>query len=476
MAPEIPEGWKRLNVHDYRRELRVAQYKGYPPELVIKRQANSPNIYCCWLPPIYLDNRKKATGKKRRELSATTQETEPQAAAKAAIKWSQEILEKLRQNRDDQEADPENSLHHFWAILKPELEKDLRGKRNSNRRIKDEISKFEGQAYGIGNQNWSTKSIEDINYSDLSQYWELLNSRSTETADMAETKRQQRALINKLFETARKHGHPHLKNPQYPTISRYISKQPPGYLSQIQWNSLLETVILLSDGHAKLDFSQNQYSHLKHSEYRPNESHRNFVDLYDSLLLMWFWYLRAEDLPRLKVEYFSIDEEDLTDPQVKLAMKELKGFRKAYPTHNWRPDALVFFKRMLKRRPSGYLVAPHKQRVARSENESQVKKFLNDRLGYALKQAGLPIHDEYGKSITMHNIRHTAFMLTFIEFEELRTDEEVLADFARNANTDIEMLRETYLNHIGRNQSGRKARQTLKPSTYTLSRRISKEL
>jgi hypothetical protein len=459
-------------VHDHRYELGVSNLKGYPAELVIKRQSNSPHIYASWLPPVELDDREATERKKRREIQATTKTNDPHESARKAIHWAIKLEEILRNQKEQSKEDSQNSLHHFWEILKKELIQGLSKKRNSERRIKDEINKFEGDAYGIGKQEWSKKNIEEVNYKDLFDYWTLLDDRATTTNDMSETKRQQRAMINKLFETARHNGHHTLRNPTYPTILKSVSQQIPGYLDEKAWEKLIVNIIALSGENAKKDLSECEYLALSNTPNKLGTSQRDFVDLYDALYLMWFWYLRAEDLPRIQAQDFHLDEHDPNDIKVKLAMPELKGYRDAYPTHNWRPDAVTFFKRMKKRRPSGYIIAPHKKRITRSENSSQVKKFLNNRLKYALEASGLPKTDEYGKSITMHNVRHTTFMLAFLEWEKLRTDEDTLSDFARNANTSKERLRETYLNHIGRNESGKSARQAFKASELAFVRRV----
>jgi integrase len=440
---------------------------------VIKRQANSPHIYASWLPPAELDNRVIADGKKRREIQASTKTNDAQESAKKAIAWATQLEKQLCEQAEEAQEDSNNSLHHFWQILKPQLIQNLNKKRNSERRIKDEINKFEGTAYGIGRQEWSKKNIEEINYNDLHNYWTLIDDRATSTNDMSETKRQQRAILNKLFETARHNGHHTLRNPAYPVIEKSISQRVPGYLQEKDWEALILNVIRLSGGYAKKDISQDEYFSLPSTPHSLHTSKRDFVDLYDALYLMWFWYLRAEDLPRIRAEHFQLDEHDPSDIKVKLAMSELKGYRDAYPTNNWRPDAVTFYKRMKKRRPSGYLVAPHKERTARNENSSQTKKFLNSRLKYALEASCISTSDEYGNSITMHNMRHTTFMLAFLEWEELRTDEETLGDFARNANTSKERLRETYINHIGRNQSGSRARKAFKASELSLIKRVS---
>ena len=126
--PELPLDWKRLNVHDYRRELGVSNLRDYPPELVIKRQSNSSYIYASWLPPVEIDDRITPKGKKRREHSATTNEIDPKKSARIAIEWVKRKKEELLSKLEDTDSDKQASLHHFWEILKMEIIHNLNKK------------------------------------------------------------------------------------------------------------------------------------------------------------------------------------------------------------------------------------------------------------------------------------------------------------------------------------------------------------
>ena len=84
---------------------------------------------------------------------------------------------------------------------------------------------------------------------------------------------------------------------------------------------------------------------------------RNFIELYDALLMMWFFYLRAEDMPRIKVEWFSIRKDSNGEENAVLNLQEAKGFRELKESFAFRPDAVESVKRMLKRRKNcEYLV------------------------------------------------------------------------------------------------------------------------
>ena len=62
-------------------------------------------------------------------------------------------------------------------------------------------------------------------------------------------------------------------------------------------------MVKLSEGKARKDLSVSEYQDLQFSKAN-NQNQRNWVNLYDCLNLMWFFYLRPEDLPRIKTEWF----------------------------------------------------------------------------------------------------------------------------------------------------------------------------
>ena len=167
-------------------------------------------------------------------------------------------------------------------------------------RIRDEVLKWEGEGYGIKQQPWSNKPVDRINTLDLEDYWSVLDQRRTPTNDMSGTKKQQKTLIRKLLKEARK-DFPYLAIPDFPEISS--QKQQVRHLKREEWEQLMKKLVELSEGAARKDLSVSDYQNLQFSK-ASNQNQRNWVDLYDCLNLMWFFYLRAEDLPRVKAEWF----------------------------------------------------------------------------------------------------------------------------------------------------------------------------
>ena len=98
-----------------------------------------------------------------------------------------------------------------------------------------------------------------------------------------------------------------------------------------------------------------------------------------------------------------------------------------------------------------------------------MKETLNDLLRYVAEQCGITKRD------TVHwtMIRHTAFRLTLQEMPELGT-EPYINTFAANGHTSAEMLRKRYLKTIDRQNVADKARAKLKPSDWSLIKRVGK--
>ena len=92
---------------------------------------------------------------------------------------------------------------------------------------------------------------------------------------------------------------------------------------------------------------------------------------------------------------------------------------------------------------------------------------LNVLLKYACENCYYKKNFEKMKDdIRWTTIRHTAFMETCREFDDLRNPSE-LASFAENAFTSIDTLRKDYLNKIDREKTALKGRKTLKKGKYT---------
>jgi hypothetical protein len=177
---------------------------------------------------------------------------------------------------------------------------------------------------------------------------------------------------------------------------------------------------------------------------------------------MWFFYLRAEDLPRLRAEWFQDHGEEII-----CLLEQTKGNRPQQRTTHYRPDAIANWRRMNLRRPKGLLVFPH---IKRSESDisGTLKKNLNDLLRYALTQCDPPIPSQ---GVTMTNIRHTAFRLTLEEMPSLGQPPDIYA-FAENGMTSEPMLQRTYLRFIEQEATAKRARSQIKPGQWSMVKRV----
>ena len=287
----------------------------------------------------------------------------------------------------------------------------------------------------------------------------MLNERRTPTNDMGGTKKQQKTVIRKLLKEARQ-DFPHLVIPDFPEISS--QKQQVRHLKREEWERLLKKVVELSEGAAREDLSVSEYMELQFSKAN-NQNQRNWVDLYDCLNLMWFFYFLPEDLPRIKAKWFQERKDDDGEELVECFVEETKGNRAKYTATPMRSDAVPNWRRMNQRRPKGFLCFPHTKRSV-GETNSTLKRKWNLLLRAALDACGVP-----SKGITMMNIRHTAFRLTLKEAPELGTQRHIHS-FAANAGTTPDMLQKTYLLFIEQESTAKQMRAKIKPGTWSMVR------
>ena len=131
-------------------------------------------------------------------------------------------------------------------------------------------------------------------------------------------------------------------HPDFPAISS--QKQQVRHLKNEDWDLLLKKVVELSEGAARRDLSISEYQNLQFSKAN-NKNQRNGVDLYDYLILIWFFFLRAEDLPRIKAEWFRAWK-DKDGEWISCDLEEVKGDRPTYTTTNYRFNAVETWMRM----------------------------------------------------------------------------------------------------------------------------------
>jgi hypothetical protein len=465
VAKDLPEEWTNgtLNTLYVVRDLGLKK-SGVPADLRItrKRGKTTQVLYAQYLPAEEDDPRQHAgrtrNGKGRRVVvEVSTKHSDPFQAGRAAIEWVLDHQRKSKATKAQQEQDAHHNLHAYWEGYFAKESRKRESTRGFARWKRDESLKWEGEGYGIKHQPWSNKPVDQINALDLEDYWSVLDQRRTPKNDMGGTKKQQKTLIRKLLKEARQ-DFPRLGIPDFPEISS--QKQQVRHLKREEWERLLKKVVELSEGAARKDLSVSEYQDLQFSKGN-NQNQRNWVDLYDCLNLMWFFYFRAEDLPRIKAEWFQERKDDDGEEFIDCFVEETKGHRDKYTATPFRPDAVQNWRRMNQRRPKGFLVFPHTKRSA-GETNSTLKRTWNLLLRAALDACGIP-----SEGMTMTNIRHTAFRLTLEEAPELGT-QRYIHSFAANAGTSPQMLQDTYLRFIERESTAKQMRAKIKPGIWSL--------
>ena len=80
----------------------------------------------------------------------------------------------------------------YWAKLNDNPAKSARSKR-------DTLNRWNGKGWGISEQKWSLKSIDQVNALDLQGYFNLLDVRgSKKKVSMSVKKEGQKTLLNHL--------------------------------------------------------------------------------------------------------------------------------------------------------------------------------------------------------------------------------------------------------------------------------------
>ena len=452
--PDIPENWITLNVA---RDLRIRG--SYPQDLRIKRIHNSKKIYAQWLPPKEDDPREHQgrckNGKgKRIVIQESMNTTDYLEASKRAVKWVQSKQKELRLIHDEQLGKTTNTLEHYWNIYFQRTRKVRETKRNFNRWEREELLKWSAEEYGIKNQSFATKSVDLISRSDFEDYFALLEQRAKRFNGSSGSgmKGQQKTFIRKLLAEAEKDfvGH---KFPYFPPINK--ERKQVQHLTIEQWKLLLRTVFELGNGKEGKARTPKQYESLV---YNPNnrQCERNWVDLYHALQLEWFFYLRAEDMCRIKSEWFTRKDAGSWTCFLETTKKD----RQLHQTTHYRRDADSYLKRIIGCKPSGYMIFPHINRPAGNEADSGVLLNLNFLLKKAIQKC-MPDFPESSRKWT--TIRHTSFRLTLEEMPELGVPPDINA-FADNGHTSPQQLRDTYLRYIDADKTSSRARRKIQPT------------
>ena len=422
----------------------------------------SKGLYCRWLPApeedIRPDNMKYTGGTpkgKRKYLEGTTGFDDPFLAGRQAVEWYKDQRKKLTELAKEIEYNSNFSLKHYFEIYFEDFQRQYVNKRNGKKRITNERSTWMAEKTGITHQSFASKSVDKISYKDLADYWRLFDEvGAVKNSDMAEAKRAVKTQINKLFRIARENlDFPMLKDLNFPTIHTF-EKEEAAFLERKEYDSLLFQVSQLSGDNAQMQLTQEEFLNVPWT-HRNTRNQRNYIELYDAIQMMWFFYLRAEDMPRLRTEWLSIKTNEDGEEVATLRMEQAKGMRDVKISEAYRPEAVSVVKKMLKRRKKiGYFLFDWYDRPKLNPNKSQCLETLNNLLKTACELAW--IKDK--KNLRWTTLRHTAFMETLKEFPHLNEVRE-LNIFADNAYTSADTLRKHYLNKIDRSSSAARTRK-----------------
>lgn len=456
LKKNLPEGWKSVYVCDY-----FKCDDQYHEGLKLKR-TNGRKIQVEFLPPISKDPRDRVGKEKRRSpFLKSTGTHDPLEAVTEAIKIQTEFFSSGGQEAQKIRVEKQYSLNKYWEIFFRKYCEDAELKRNAKRNIRDTRNLWQGEGWGIKHQPFAQKSIDLIDANDLENYWRALDKRgmqNTPQNDMSGQKASIKTLLNKLIKTARasdKNRFGNLPDLIYPPIKKWKIKEEVEYFTRKEWDKLNETVIKLSGGHAQELLTPKQYEELSFNTRDRLKGHRNWVDLYDAMQCMWFFYLRAEDMPRLKSEWLHWNEE-LKFHQFYLEI--LKGNRIQGHTSDPYRICVPACERIKTRRPKGFIVFPMYERDESNPEDNQTLETCNYLLQHAVKVAGI----KKRKGMTFTNIRHTAFFLMVSENREMFITDSEIETFAKNGHTSLDQFRDTYINKIDAKNLGKKVRKKTK--------------
>ena len=434
----------------------VIRRGSFPSNLRIKRIYNSVNLQAQFLPEPQNDYRpfegRCKEGKGKRIVMQKSMGTDDVLeASKRAVLWVEEIKEKGREKQRLAEGQ-KNSLVYYWNIYFEQEKRIRESQRNFNRWSREELLKWQANDYGIAQQDWAKIRVDRINRKDFEEYFDKLEIRARKNTGTngSGIKSQQKTLIKKLLAVAESDfvGH---SFPNFPKISKQYKQVT--HLSHQQWDKLSQHIFELGEGKEGVTYNEHDYKKLPFDHFN-RKNIRNWVDLYDAINLQWYFYFRAEDMYRLKAEWFKETEDGYF-----CDLETTKKDRAKHTTTHYRPDATSFMKRLLQRKPTGYLIFPHYERPIGNEADSPVLLTLNFLLKSAMQEC-LP--DFPAQASKWTTIRHTAFRLTLEDDKSLGVPPKIYS-FADNGHTSADQLRNTYLKYIELEATAKEARETIAP-------------
>ncbi len=441
---KLPDDWTTIRIQDYWNVR--GQISG---DLRLRRRKDSPNIQGEFLPLPEEDprpNQGRGNNGKRLTIRNSLRTSDPFTAAEKAVEWNKQVLNKnkilVEEGADDSEFSVEAYFQKWFAEESRTREKDTTQNfsrwRNDNQSFWDlnfVQPTFDSDGNILYDPSWIKKHISKATKRHLKNVEQKIEIRVVEKTKGKTTgtgtKEQAKTLWNKLVEIAELEIDGHAF-PTFPTFDIDITPEC-SHLRVEQFKAVLDYIISASNGACTKSLTEDEYYNLPH-KFQNVLSTRNWVDLYDAVMVQWFFFTRSQDMKRIKPEMFSVVEGD--EDKVIFRIKGKTGLLKE--SENYRNGATSVVSKILKRKGNlEYLVFPD---VDRSTQKSGVDKKLNQLLKHAINE----VCPEYRGDMDWTMMRHTTFRLTFEEDEDLQSGKR-LTEFARNAHTSVAMLEKHYL-------------------------------
>ena len=155
------------------------------------------------------------------------------------------------------------------------------------------------EGVGLGQQDFVQKNIVSITNGEILDYFDRLEEKGLGTKQRAIIK----TLLRCLYEIAMRHDYPEINYPRFPRLGNK-SQGAPTYFTRNEWLKLLKIIQRMSGGNAGKTLDRSAFLAVPFSRSN-NLCQRNFVELYDCLLLMNHCLLRVQDLYRVRISHFA---------------------------------------------------------------------------------------------------------------------------------------------------------------------------
>jgi len=408
----------------------------YPHSLTIYRRMSAN-----WYAAFYADKDLlglQGVGRGKR-ITSSMGTTDRQEAIKRAKAWAQGKQQELIAIRDRGIEEKASSLEHYWNLHIENLQRQQKVGIVKQRKIDEQKYLWKTkEGHGLGQQEFVSKNITSITNGEILDYFDRLEEKGLGTKQRASIK----TLLRCLYEIAMRHDYPEINYPRFPRLGNK-SQGAPTYFTSSEWLRLLRIIQRLSGGNAGRVLDRAAFLSVPFSKAN-NLCERNFVELYDCLLLMNHCLLRVQDLYRIRVNHiapYADKKTGLSALEISLPDPKTKQLKKTYSTTE---RAIEYWKRIKARseKKDSYCFLPQYDRPPGNPENGRTYKVLRQCFKAALKEADLET-DSFGRAHTLTSVRHTAFMLV-LERNEGRIDLQTLA---QNGHTSVEMLSRTYLAH-----------------------------